>query len=131
MTKYEFNINYYMYVKLTDFGKQKIIEKCGYEYFKHCIESNLQPDGYYQLQAHTVMNLLGEYCYNGARELPFELKVYFTSDDLTPQTGTWRLETDEEEPNPMFKHVVCSNCGGTSGTTFKFCPNCGTKMFKE
>lgn len=47
------------------------------------------------------------------------------------KTGTWRLETDEEEPNPMFKHVVCSNCGGTSGTTFKFCPHCGTKMFKE
>ena len=46
-------------------------------------------------------------------------------------TGTWRPETDEEEPNPMFKHVVCSNCGGTSGTTFKFCPHCGTKMFKE
>ena len=84
MSKYEFNINYYMYVKLTDFGKDKIIEKCGQEYFKHCIESNLQPDGYYQLQAHTVMNLLGDYLYNGARELPFDLNVYFTSDDLKP-----------------------------------------------
>ena len=82
MTKYEFNINYYMYVKLTDFGKEKIIEKCGYEYFEHCIESNKQPDGYYQLQAHTVMNLLGEYLYNGNRHLPFDLTVYFTSDDL-------------------------------------------------
>ena len=47
------------------------------------------------------------------------------------QSGTWRLETDEEEPNPMFKHVICSECGETSGTTFKYCPNCGTKMFKE
>ena len=82
MTKYEFNINHYMYVKLTDFGKEKIIEECGYEYFKYCIESTLQPDGYYQLQAHTVMNLLGEYLYNGARQLPFETTVYFTSDDL-------------------------------------------------
>ena len=47
------------------------------------------------------------------------------------RTGTWMPETDEEEPNPMFKHVVCSNCGGTSGTTFKFCPHCGMKMFRE
>ena len=80
--KYKFNINYYMYVKLTPFGKEKIIEKCGYEYFEHCIESNKQPDGYYQLQAHTVMNLLGEFCYNGARQLPFETNVYFTDEDL-------------------------------------------------
>lgn len=82
--KYKFNVNYYMYVKLTDFGKEKIIEKCGYGYFEHCIESNKQPDGYYQLQAHTVMMLLGEYCYNGARQLPFELNVYFTDEDLEP-----------------------------------------------
>ena len=45
--------------------------------------------------------------------------------------GHWTAETDEEEPNPMFKHVVCSVCGGTSGTTFKYCPCCGAKMFKE
>ena len=45
--------------------------------------------------------------------------------------GTWRVETDEEEPNPMFKHVVCSVCGGTSGTAFKYCPHCGAKMVKE
>jgi hypothetical protein len=82
MKKYKLNINDYIYVKLTDFGKEKIIEKCGYGYFEHCIESHKQPDGYYQLQAHTVMMLLGEYCYNGARQLPFELNVYFTDKDL-------------------------------------------------
>lgn len=82
MTRYGFNINYYMYIKLTDFGKEKIIEKCGHDYFKHCIESNKQPDGYYQLQAHTVMNLLGEYLYNGAQQLPFDINVYFTETDL-------------------------------------------------
>lgn len=91
--KYEFNINYYMYVKLTDFGKEKIIEKCGYGYFEHCIEKNKQSDGYYQLQAHTVMMLLGEYCYNGARQLPFELNVYFTDEDLKPMED----ETNEVE----------------------------------
>jgi hypothetical protein len=45
--------------------------------------------------------------------------------------GTWRAETDEEEPNPIFKCAVCSVCGGVSGTTFKYCPNCGAKMTKE
>jgi hypothetical protein len=63
-------------------GKELIIKDYGYSYFEHCVESNKQPDGYYQLQAHTVMMLLGEYCYNGARQLPFELNVYFTDKDL-------------------------------------------------
>ena len=42
--------------------------------------------------------------------------------------GTWRLETDEEEPNPMFKLVKCSACGNKANHTYKFCPNCGAKM---
>ena len=82
MKKYKFNINDYMYVKLTDFGKEKIIEKCGYGYFEHCIESRKQPDGYYQLQAHTVMRLLGEYLWNGTLNMPFDLNVYFTDENL-------------------------------------------------
>jgi hypothetical protein len=42
--------------------------------------------------------------------------------------GTWRLETDEEEANPMFKFVVCSACNEKSNTNYKYCPNCGAKM---
>jgi hypothetical protein len=71
-----------MYVKLTDFGKEKIIEKAGSEYFKYCIENCKQPDGYYELQAHRVMNLFGEYLWNGTQNLPFDLNVYFTEKDL-------------------------------------------------
>lgn len=84
MAKKKFNINRYMYVKLTDFGKKKIIEKCGYGYFEHCIESKKQDDGYYQMQAHVVMRLLGEYLWNGCSQnkLPFELNVYFDEGDL-------------------------------------------------
>lgn len=82
MTKKTFNINSYMYVKLTDFGKQKIIEKCGYGYFEHCIEINKQDDGYYKLQAHEVMSLFGEYLFCGTRNLPFDLNVYFDEGDL-------------------------------------------------
>jgi hypothetical protein len=51
------------------------------------------------------------------------------SEEVVPaRYGTWRLETDEEEPNPMFKFVVCSACNEKSNTAYKFCPNCGAKM---
>ena len=124
MIKYKFNVNYYMYVKLTDFGKQKIIEKCGHDYFKHCIESNLQPDGYYQLQAHTVMNLLGEYCYNGARELPFETNVYFAADDLELTTGSWsNYSSTMMECSTCKKHVPYHR--------YAYCPHCGSKNKME
>lgn len=124
MSKYEFNINFYMYVKLTDFGKEKIIEKCGYEYFKHCIESHRQPDGYYQLQAHTVMNLLGEYLYNGNINKPFDLNVYFTDDDLQGPTGTWKLYSSTM--------MECSNCKRhVPYHRYQYCPHCGSKNSLE
>lgn len=42
--------------------------------------------------------------------------------------GTWRLESDEEEPNPMFKFVICSACKEKSNTIYTYCPNCGARM---
>ena len=40
----------------------------------------------------------------------------------------WMLEDDEEEPNAMYKVVVCAHCGKMGGHNFKYCPNCGSKM---
>ncbi len=52
-----------------------------------------------------------------------------SAEDVVPvRYGTWNLEPDEEMPDPMFKHVVCSACKGKSNTTYKFCPCCGAKM---
>ena len=48
--------------------------------------------------------------------------------DITSRTGNWVLESDEEEPNPMFKLVKCSTCGNKANHTYKFCPHCGAKM---
>ena len=48
--------------------------------------------------------------------------------DITSRIGRWVLESDEEEPNPMFKLVKCSACGDKANHTYKFCPNCGAKM---
>lgn len=42
--------------------------------------------------------------------------------------GEWRVETDEEEPNPMFKLVVCSACGDKANYMYNYCPHCGAKM---
>ena len=42
--------------------------------------------------------------------------------------GRWRIETDEEEPHPMFKLVVCSACKEKANGTYNYCPNCGAKM---
>ena len=47
---------------------------------------------------------------------------------LAGKQATWRLETDEECPNPMFKLVVCSECNKAANNTYKFCPNCGCVM---
>lgn len=51
------------------------------------------------------------------------------AEDVIPaRYGTWSPEPDEEMPDLMFKHVVCSACKGKANTTYKFCPNCGAKM---
>ena len=47
---------------------------------------------------------------------------------LTGKQATWKLETDEECPDPMFKLVVCSECGETSNNTYNYCPHCGCQM---
>lgn len=76
------NVNNYVYVKLTDYAIEKIIQDNGYEYFKYCVESNKQEDGLYQLQIHEVMFLLGKYLYNG-NKLSFENNaLYFDVNDL-------------------------------------------------
>jgi hypothetical protein len=109
-----------MYVKLTEFGKEKIIDKLGPGYFYHCIETNKQSNGYYKLQAHTVMNLLGEYCYNGTVHLPFDLNVYFTDEDLKVPTGTWS--------NYSSTMMECSNCKKhVPYHRYQYCPHCGSK----
>ena len=79
--KYKTNLNYYIYVKLTDYGKELIIKDYGYSYFEVCIERNKQPDGYYRLQLWEVMQMLGTYCYNGCK-LPLETAVYFDESEI-------------------------------------------------
>ena len=49
--------------------------------------------------------------------------------DVEPvQHGEWRLETDIEQPHPMFKLVVCSNCNSKANYTYPYCPYCRATM---
>ena len=47
-------------------------------------------------------------------------------DELPPH---WELESDKEEPNPLFKLFKCSKCNKSHNALSKYCPNCGTKMY--
>lgn len=51
-----------------------------------------------------------------------------TADVVEVRHGFWGLETDEEEPLPMFKLVVCSVCNKKANNTYNYCPECGAKM---
>ena len=62
------------------------------------------------------------------REIIKGLELTPTVDAVEVVHGRWRLETDEEEPNLMFKLVVCSVCGKTANGMYNYCPNCGAKM---
>ena len=44
------------------------------------------------------------------------------------KNGTWRLENNEEMPDPMFKLVICSECNQAASGCYNFCPHCGTPM---
>ena len=55
-------------------------------------------------------------------------KTFPEADAVEVKHGEWRLETDEEMSNPMFKLVVCSVCSEKANHIYKFCPNCGAKM---
>lgn len=59
------------------------------------------------------------------------IKEHPTADVVEIKYGKWRLETDEEMPDFMFKLVVCSVCGSKSNQMYRYCPCCGAKMKLE
>lgn len=83
------------------------------------------------VKAEDVKDLL-----NGLDSLPWEDEVedivdkLVVADVVEVKHGKWRLETDEEMPNPMFKLVECSVCKEKTGHTFNYCPNCGAKVIQ-
>ena len=70
----------------------------------------------------------GETFFAGVSAVEMELICLPKSEVRKAVHGSWRLETDEEMPDPLFKLVVCSECGKTTNDTFPFCPYCGAIM---
>ena len=67
--------------------------------------------------------VIDAFIYNIDKNIP-------TADVQEVKHGKWRLETDEEMPDPMMKLVVCSFCHKKANGTYNFCPNCGADMRK-
>ena len=59
------------------------------------------------------------------------IKILPAADVVSVKHGKWRLETDAEQPNPMFKLVVCSNCNSKANHTYPYCPYCGANNLSE
>ena len=91
-----------MYIKITNYGKELIIQKYGYDYFESVVESNKQENGYYCLQCHQIMSYFGEHLFNGCK-MPFEPTVYFDKQELDFEFA----EGGIVKPTRYF----CSNCG--------------------
>lgn len=76
MKEIKFNINHKIKVKITDYGKQKLLEKYGQEYYKSCINSYIDKDGYFEVQLWVAMEMFGEFLFNGTI-LPLETEIVF------------------------------------------------------
>ena len=72
----KYNLNDFIHIKLTDYGKELIIKDYGIGYYEACVESHKTEEGYYRLQLWTVMSYFGKYLYNGGK-LPFDPNIYF------------------------------------------------------
>ena len=93
--KNKFNINSYVYVKLTPLGLKihkdeysKLYAKYS-EYLEYLpyTPPTIDEDGYSQFQMHELMSLFGPCMYlgafAGAFALPFETEILFNKGDLT------------------------------------------------
>ncbi len=87
----KFNINNYVYVKLTDIGYEQYLDKLKYYHdttptlFEWPTIENIKlkedKNGYLKFQMWEVMDLFGENLFNGC-DKPFELDILIDENDL-------------------------------------------------
>ena len=71
---FEYNINHSVKVKLTDVGKAAYVAAYA-KYGGEAPKLNYDDDGYCTMQLHAVMNIFGEYLFNGNNKLPIETNI--------------------------------------------------------
>lgn len=76
-----FNINHYVYVKITDYGME-ILKKNHYKLYEHSdlIRAWRPPEvdenGFTKFQLHQLMAEFGDYCF-ATNRIPFETEIFF------------------------------------------------------
>jgi hypothetical protein len=82
MLEVTLNLNDYVYIRMTDFGRQE--HKRQYEelrkefrYLPEDAQIKEDDDGWSRWQLYNIMNIFGHLLYNGAQQLPFETYIKF------------------------------------------------------
>ena len=70
----EFNLNNYVWIRLTDEGKKILNKAYCKNYYERLIKPKEDENGWYKCQLWVVMSDFGEHLYNGCRP-PFELTI--------------------------------------------------------
>ena len=74
------NMNSYVRIKLTSYGIEVLHRKhegirAAYPFIGKFSPPKTDKDGYYKMQLWQVMNIFGQYMYDGNINLPFELDI--------------------------------------------------------
>ena len=126
-TTNKININEYVKVKLTDYGKEIFYhqyDNLNKTYGKEIIKPSyptVDSDGYTSFQLWYFMNLYGRYIDMGVQNVIEPLEIVFESAE---KTAEW-VHTNETATR-------CPICGYRNyAELFPYCPNCGATMRKE
>lgn len=127
-TANKININEYVKVKLTDYGKEifyhqydNLNKAFGKEIIKPSYPT-VDSDGYTSFQLWYFMNLYGRYIDMGMQNVIEPLEIVFESAD---KTAEWIIVGNTT------LHYECSQCGGAGDEWDKFCKHCGARMKEE
>jgi len=119
----EFNINNYVYVKLTDHGYEvynKYYKKIPKEYNISIPEIEKDENGFSKWQLWQLMLIFGSSCGNGFTN-PFETTIYFEEEDTKfsdlyevvkckcPECG--KIKKLSLNKGEDFRHTYCIDCG--------------------
>ena len=124
-TANKININEYVKVKLTDYGKEIFYhqyDNLNKTYGKEIIKPSyptVDSDGYTSFQLWYFMNLYGRHIDMGVQNVIEPLEIAFESAE---KTAEWKIV------GKTTLHYECSICGGAGDKWDKFCKHCGRKM---
>lgn len=127
-TANKININEYVKVKLTDYGKEIFYhqyDNLNKTYGKEIIKPSyptVDSDGYTSFQLWYFMNLYGRHIDMGVKNVIEPLEIVFESAE---KTAEW---ISHKEDDLAINDYQCSKCDYWTEYNTKYCPNCGRKM---